>query len=85
MVTHMKTTIEISDSLFEQARKSAAREGTTLRSLVERGLRLALKPDQPAKEFRLRKASFRGRGMQRGAEEGNWGAIRDAAYEGRGA
>ncbi|MBW2245376.1 MAG: DUF2191 domain-containing protein, partial [Deltaproteobacteria bacterium] len=35
----MKTTIDIADSILEQARDLAARQGTTLRALVEEGLR----------------------------------------------
>ena len=35
MVTHMKTTIELADPLLEEARSVAAREGTTLRALLE--------------------------------------------------
>ncbi|MGH8771413.1 MAG: type II toxin-antitoxin system VapB family antitoxin, partial [Burkholderiales bacterium] len=35
----MKTTIEISDSLFNEAKKIAARDGTTVKTLVEHGLR----------------------------------------------
>jgi len=38
----MKTTIDIADPLLDEARKLAAREGTTLRALVERGLRVRL-------------------------------------------
>ena len=38
MVTHMKTTVDIADSLFEAARRAAARERTTLRALIEEGL-----------------------------------------------
>lgn len=38
MLTHMRTTIELSDSLFERAKAAAARRGTTLRALVEEGL-----------------------------------------------
>ena len=35
----MKTTLDISDPLLREARRLAAREGTTLRELVEQGLR----------------------------------------------
>ena len=42
MVTHMKTTIEISDALFAEARRAAAHDKTTLRALVEEGLRRTL-------------------------------------------
>jgi hypothetical protein len=38
----MKTTIQISDSLFKEARKVAQQERTTLRALVEEGLRKAV-------------------------------------------
>lgn len=38
----MKTTVEIPDDLFRQAKAKAAVEGLRLRDLVELGLRLAL-------------------------------------------
>jgi predicted transcriptional regulator len=38
----MRTTIEIDDALFERIRRLARREKTTIRALVERGLRLVL-------------------------------------------
>src|SRR5215218_5709383 len=38
----MKTTLDISDPLLREARKVAARQGTTLRALVELGLRRIL-------------------------------------------
>jgi hypothetical protein len=39
MVTHMKTTVEIPDALAKAAREAASREGTTMRALIEEGLR----------------------------------------------
>lgn len=39
MGSHMKTTIEIPDDLIEEAKVLARADRTTLRSLVEEGLR----------------------------------------------
>jgi hypothetical protein len=82
----MKTTVEIADSLLREARKLADREGITLRTLIERGLRQVVTDSEKRRTspFRLRKASFKGRGLQPGMSEGNWERLRDAAYEGRG-
>jgi hypothetical protein len=46
----MKTTIDISDALFEQARAQAKAQGMTMRTLVENGLRLALAQSRPVPE-----------------------------------
>lgn len=81
----MKTTIEISDALLREARKVADREGTTLRTLVEQGLHRELQQRQRRVAFRLRKASFKGRGLQPAAKQLSWDQIRDLAYAGRGA
>lgn len=80
----MKTTIEISDPLLQRARQLAAREGVTLRALVERGLQRVLAERKRGKPFRLRKASFRGQGLQPGARGASWEELRERAYEGRG-
>ncbi len=85
MGTHMKTTIDIADSLFEQAKRTAAREGTTVRALVERGLRMALAEQKAQHKFKLRRASFKGNGLQPGVADLSWERIRNLAYEGRGA
>ena len=84
MVTHMKTTIEIPDPLLAEARRVAESEGRTLRALVEEGLRRALK-ERRATGFRLRKASFRGNGLQPAVKDGSWERLRELIYEGRGA
>jgi len=82
----MKTTVDISTPLLEEARRAADREGTTLKALVESGLRRVLAERRGQRvPFRLRDASFRGEGLQPGFAAGSWEAIRDAIYEGRGA
>ncbi|MBI5545835.1 MAG: type II toxin-antitoxin system VapB family antitoxin [Deltaproteobacteria bacterium] len=81
---HMKTTIEISDTLLEAARELAAREGTSLRALVEQGLRRLLDQRRETAPFELRKVSFKGRGLQPGVREGSWEELRDRVYRGRG-
>jgi hypothetical protein len=81
----MKTTVVISDSLLREAKRVAAREGTTVRSLIEQGLRHAAGQRQRARSFRLRKASFKGKGLSAEARHLGWDRLRDLAYEGRGA
>ena len=56
----MKTTIELADDLVERARAHATKEKTTLRALVERGLRGVLDADERPVAFRLRDASVGG-------------------------
>lgn len=80
MVTHMKTTIDIADALLEAAKKAAARDGTTLRVLVEQGLRQVLMARKRGPAFRMRDASFRGEGLQPAAKDLSWEQIRELAY-----
>ena len=42
MVSHMKTTLNIDDSVMQRLREEAARRGTTMSKLVEAGLRRVL-------------------------------------------
>jgi len=81
----MKTTIEISDPLLREARKLAQREGVTLRALVERGLHRVVTETKPGAPFKLRRMSFKGKGLQADLRGASWGRLRDLAYEGRGA
>jgi len=85
MVSHMKTTIHIPDSLFEEVRKLAQREQTTMKAIVEDGLRRVVSERQRRTRFRLRKATFKGKGMQPHLAGSSWDQIRELSYEGRGA
>jgi hypothetical protein len=68
----MKTTIQIPDSLLEEARKIAIKEKTTLKALVEEGLRLTISRHKRTRVFRLRRASFKGKGLQPHLEGASW-------------
>jgi hypothetical protein len=81
----MKTTIEISDPLLREARKLATQEGVTLRALVERGLRRVVAETKGGPPFKLRRASFKGKGRHAELRDAPWDKLRDLAYEGRGA
>ncbi len=81
----MKTTVEISDSLLREVREVAAREGVTLRTLVERGLHRVVSETRGSAPFKLRRASFKGEGRQAEFREASWDRLRDLAYQDRGA
>jgi hypothetical protein len=81
----LKTTVEISDSLLREVRELAAREGVTLRTLVERGLHRVVAETKRCAPFKLRRASFRGKGLQTEFRGASWHTLRDVAYKDRGA
>jgi Arc/MetJ family transcription regulator len=60
MHRHMRTTIELSDALLSRVRRIMAKRKTTLRALVEEGLRRVVEEDRAATAFQLRDASFKG-------------------------
>ncbi len=81
----MKTTVEISTALLGQAKRLAAKERTTVKALIEEGLRRVVAERESCKPFTLRKATFKGNGLQPEMADAPWQRIRDAAYEGHGA
>jgi hypothetical protein len=85
MVSRMKTTVQIPDALFEEVRELAHREHTTMKHLVEQGLRRIVSERKQRSAFRLRKAAFKGNGLQPHLTGGSWKEIRELTYEGRGA
>ncbi|MFN5349688.1 MAG: hypothetical protein ACK5A0_09150 [Polaromonas sp.] len=59
----MKTTIEMSDPLFKSAKELAQRSQTTLRALIEEGLRRVISESQvnAKSAFKLKDASVGGK------------------------
>ena len=85
MVGHMKTTIQIPDSLLKEAKKLANEKHTTLKAVIEEGLRRILSERKKRHGgFRLRRATFKGNGLQPNLAGVAWNHIRDLSYEGRG-
>ena len=80
MGSHMKTTIEIGDVLLQDAKRIANRDGVTLRTLVESGLRHELEQRRRPAKFQLRRVSFKGKGLQAAARSLTWDQLRELAY-----
>ena len=79
----MKTTVEIPDGLFSEARRYAQEHDLTFRQVVETGLRKVIAEESSqSKPFRLKDASFRGGGGM--VKKFTWPEIRAIIYEGRG-
>ncbi|WP_206641200.1 type II toxin-antitoxin system VapB family antitoxin [Nonomuraea polychroma] len=76
----MKTTVDISDSLLNEARQVARAEGTTLRAMIEEGLRVVLSRRAQNARFILPDASVGGEGLQREVRGASWEDIRALAY-----
>jgi hypothetical protein len=79
----MKTTVEINDALLEEAKRWAERERTTLRALIEEGLRRLISERRRAKGYSLRRVTFTGEGVS--PDVTGWEETRRRAYDGRGA
>ncbi len=77
MGTHMKTTIEIGTGLLNEAKERARRDGTTLRALVEEGLRRVLEEGiHPEPPFEVQ--PWGAGGLKPGVE---WKDLIDSTYE----
>jgi hypothetical protein len=78
----MKTTVEIPDALFREAKRYAASHDLTFREVVETGLRRVVADKaKPSKPFKLKDGSVKGTGM---LKDFTWEEIRAMSYEGRG-
>jgi hypothetical protein len=78
----MKTTVEIPDSLFAEAKACADSRGVPFRRIVEEGLRAVIEQgEKTRKAFKLRDGSFGGKSIR---AERSWSAVRQEIYAGRG-
>ncbi len=76
----MKTTVDIQDALLEEARALAASRSTTLRRLIEDGLRLVLRQAPAPQAFRLPDCSYEGDGLSERYVSASWVDLREAIY-----
>jgi hypothetical protein len=76
----MKTTVDIADGLFEDAKRVAELRNTTMRALIEEGLRRVIAEQPSAKPFKLKDGSVGGKGLQPGIRPGDWNQMRALIY-----
>ena len=76
----MRTTLELSDVLAEQAKALAKKRGSSMKALIEEGLRKVVEEEaRRERNFQLRDASVDGGGLAPGVEL-EWGTIRHFLY-----
>lgn len=77
-----KTTIELPEDLADEARRCAAQHGTTLRSLIEEGLRRELERRSATPEWTPRAdLAFGSGGLTEAAAVLSWADIRELSNE----
>ncbi|GDY33879.1 hypothetical protein GTS_55120 [Gandjariella thermophila] len=73
--------MNLPDELLREAQELARREHTTLRELIETGLRTVVRQRTAESHFVLEDASVDGRGLQPEFRGARWEQFRDAIYE----
>jgi len=76
----MKTTVDIADDLLKRSQQLAKREGSTLRAVLEEGLRLVLKDRRAPSARAFRFPTFGKGGLSAEFRDGDWEKIRAAIY-----
>jgi len=76
----MKTTVELPDELLREAQNVARAEETTLKSLLEEGLRAVIARHRSSQQFTLRDSSVDGRGLNPELADAAWTRIREISY-----
>ena len=68
MLSHMRTTIDVSDALLQAVKAHAARERKSMKETIEQALRAFLEHPAPAAGAAPPIPVFRGRGVQPGVD-----------------
>jgi hypothetical protein len=77
MVVRVKTTVDIAEAMLREAKLIAAREGTTLKALVEEGLRRVVDERQrQTTGFRLRDVRYGDSVGAPGIDPNDWMSIK---------
>lgn len=76
----MKTTVDLPEPLLREAQDLARRQDTTLKALIERGLRDAIVQQSRTEPFVLADKSVDGGGLQPAFRGASWDQVRDAIY-----
>lgn len=76
----MKTTVNLPDDLLREAQEIARRERTTLKELIETGLRTVVAQRSGESRFVLADASVDGRGVRPEFQGASWERVRDTIY-----
>lgn len=85
MVTHMKTTIDMPDSLFRRTKTLAMKRRVPMRELIAEGLLHVLEHEGNEAPRRVNPVTFKGQGLSPEFSKGSWTTLRDAIYEEHGA
>ncbi len=85
MASHMKTTVVIPDALLREVQALAAKEGSTLKALIQEGLRDVVVKRKRQKPVVLEDMSYPPANLvTEKVEPKSWEEIRAIIYEGRG-
>jgi hypothetical protein len=85
MASPMKTTVQIPDALLAEIKKIAITRNTTLKALIDEGLRLVVSNENTMKKpFKMRDGSVGVPGGEWPLEGKSWEEIRDIIYSDRG-
>lgn len=81
MLFCVRTTLDLDEALVRAAKRRAAREGRTLTSLIEDGLRAVLAPPPPSPRAAVSLPTFGGDGPAPGVDLADPRSLRDAEYD----